>query len=382
MRIAILTRRAGYNMGSSLQAYAMLKLFSKFGENVKILNYDEYANHLLWKVKPTINKLLFAIFKILPFLRILFKSKYCDLNRMFSQQKKFKQFESTYMHLTTKRFHSSSDLCKTNGLYDAYICGSDQIWSPKMFEPAYYLDFVKKAYSKKIAYAPSMGVTEPDQISEEAKKLIRDFDYISCREKEGSAVLSAIVNKAVTTVLDPTLMLEKEDWEQIIPKPRMIKEKYILTYFLHTQFFENNIPNKFIKKLQEKTGYTIVNIQMHNMLQVVEADLHLYECGPLEFLNLIKNAEYIVTNSFHCCVFSFLFERKFFVSPRFRKGDIKDNQNPRIYTLLETINNPDALLTNEDCDICLDKEQVIKDPSLFIARKNESFNYIQNSLKS
>lgn len=382
MKIAIITRRAGYNMGSSLQAYAMLKLFSKFGDNVEILNYDEYANHLLWKVKPIINKLLFTIFRILPFLRVVFKSKYNKLKKIFTQQQKFKQFENTYMYLTNKRFRSSHDLYKTNGLYDAYICGSDQIWSPKMFEPAYYLDFVKKTSSKKIAYAPSMGVTESDQVSEEAKRLIRDIDYISCREKEGSAVLSDIVKKPIKTVLDPTLMLEREDWEQIIPKERMIKDKYILTYFLHTQFFENNIPNNFLKKLQEKTGYIIINIQMHNMLQVVEADRHLYDCGPLEFLNLIKYAEYVVTNSFHCCVFSFFFERKFFVSQRFRKGDIKDNQNPRIYTLLETINRPNALLTNENCDVCLDKNQNIKDLSVFKAKKDESFNYIQNSLKS
>lgn len=380
MKIAIITRRAGYNMGSSLQAYAMFKLFSKLGHDVTILNYDEYSNYLLWRIKPIITKFIFIIFKCIPFLKFFFKKKYTSLLHIFTQKKKFKDFEKEYLPLTSQKFKSSKDLSVTNGQYEAFICGSDQIWSPQMYDPAYFLDFVK--VGKTIAYAPSIGVTETSSISTKAKQLIRKINYVSCREIEGSAVLSDIVKKPVKTVLDPTLMIEREDWEEIIPKQKMIKEKYILTYFLHTQFFENNIPNKFIKKLQKETGYTIINIQMHNMLQVVEADCHLYDCGPLEFLNLIKNAEYIVTNSFHCCVFSFLFERKFFVSKRFRKGDLKNNQNPRIYTLLETINKPEALLTNEDYDVFLEKGQVTKDLSLFFAKKNESFNYIQNSLKS
>lgn len=378
MKIAILTRRAGYNMGSSLQAYAMFKLFSKLGHNVVILDYDEYANYLLWRVRPIINRFIFIFFKYIPFLKFFFKIKYISLLQAFTQQKKFIDFEKKYLPLTSQKFKSSKELNITNGLYDAFICGSDQIWSPQMYDPAYFLDFVKDG--KKIAYAPSIGVTDSSLISNSAKQLIRNIDYISCREKEGSEVLSDIVKKEVKTVLDPTLMLEREDWEQIIPIQRMIKEKYILTYFLYTHFFENNIPNEFIKKLQEKTGYTIINIQMHNMLQVVEANKHIYDCGPLDFLNLIKNAEYIVTNSFHCCVFSFIFKRNFFVSKRFRKGDITNNQNPRIYTLLETINYPDALITDNNIDINLAINIQTVDLSLYNIRKSSSWDFIQNAL--
>lgn len=380
MKIAILTRRAGYNMGSSLQAYAMSKIFSKLGHEVEVLNYDEYANYLLWRIKPFVNNVLFATFKALPFLQNLYKNKVTSLDRAFIQQQKFKQFEASFMPLSSKQFKSSKDLSCTNGSYEAYICGSDQIWSPQMFDPAYFLDFVDKAKSKTIAYAPSIAVTEAERISDEAKKLIRNIDHISCREKEGSKVLSEITGTNVVTVLDPTLMLDKEDWLQITPKRPIIDGDYILTYFLHTQFFENNIPNDFIKQLKEKTGLSVINIQMYNMQQVVEADKHLYDCGPVDFLNLIKNATYVVTNSFHCCVFSFIFERKFFVSKRFRKRDVTNNQNPRIYTLLDTINMPESLIVDEEWNMDRINDMQERDLSLFKQKRNESFNFIQSAL--
>lgn len=380
MKIAILTRRAGFNMGSSLQAYAMFKLFSKLGNDVVVINYDEYANYLLWRIKPIFHRLVYILFSIFPFLRFFCRKKYTYLVHVFSQQAKFKDFESNFIPLTDRKFRSSKELRHVKGKFDTYVCGSDQIWSPQMYDPAYFLDFVDSS-GKTIAYAPSIGVTESSFISENAKKLIRKLDYISCREREGAVVLSDITKKQVETVLDPTLMIDKEEWEQIIPAQRIIKEKYILTYFLHTQHFENNIPYTFIKELQREKGLPVINIQMYNMQQVVVADKHLYDCGPLDFLNLIKNAEYVITNSFHCCVFSFIFERTFFVSQRFRKDDKEHDQNPRIYTLLETLNSQDALIIDGNNKM---KETAnvgnSKDLTLLKIRRKKSFDFIQNAL--
>lgn len=376
MKIAILTRRAGFNMGSSLQAYAMYKMLSKLGHQVEILNYDEYAHFFLWRVKPFLNRIWFKIANLCPLL--CGKNKYVSLQRIFKQQQQFKNFESLYMPLTRKVYKSSKDLALTNGSYDAYVCGSDQIWSPLMFDPAYYLDFVCQKKSRAIAYAPSLGVVDSRFVSDKAKELINEIPFVSCREKDGAKVLSEITGRNIPVVLDPTLMLEFEDWNALVPAEPVVKGEYILTYFLHTQFFEDNIPNEFIQQLKSDTGLNIVNIQMHNMLKVVKADTHLYECGPIEFLSLIKNAAFVVTNSFHCCVFSFIFKRNFFVFERFRKNNVSSNQNPRIYSLLETIDSECSLVKDRD-NYILD-EAKNKDLTLYKLRKMQSFEFLKSAL--
>ena len=346
-------------MGTSLQAYAMYKLFFKLGHQVEVLDYDEYAHFIMWRVKPAFEKVLFSVLKLFsPLSKRFCLGQYTALQRANVQRKKFKEFEKAYIPLTKRKYKSSEELSQTNGQYDVYVCGSDQIWSPMMFDPAFYLDFVDKKRARTIAYAPSLGVTDPKFISDNAKSLIRNMNSVSCRETEGAKVLSEITEKEIPTVLDPTLMLDVEDWDEITPPDRIIQEEYILTYFLHTRFFEDNIPHAFISKLKEKTGCLVVNIQMHNMQQVVNADLHLYECGPCEFLSLVKCAKYVVTNSFHCCIFSSV-----------------------IYTLLQTLDSSSSLITNEtdDLEMLLDSK-INNNQELYLLRRKESFDYLEKAL--
>lgn len=377
-RIAILTRRAGYNMGSTLQAYAMYKIFSNLGHQVEILNYDEYARFWKWRIKPFIFKILYK----LPFVsRIKFFKEHIPLKRIFAQQNKFKQFENRYLPLSSEIYRNSNDLKKTIGNYDIYVCGSDQIWSPTMFDPAFFLDFATQKSQKTIAYAPSLGVTNINAISDEAKKLIKRITFISCREKKGAEILSMIVKSKVPVVLDPTLMLDKAEWESIKSTKNLIHEKkYILTYFLHTYLYKNNIPNKFINRLKELTGLAVINIQMHNMKEVINADKHIYDAGPSDFITLVSNATYIVTNSFHCCIFSYIFSKHFFVFEKFSKDPNANNQNPRLYTLLETINRQEALIKDEECNIDL-SYYPNNSNSTFNLKKNDSIMYIKQALK-
>lgn len=381
-RVAILTRRAGYNMGSTLQAYAMSKMISKLGYEVVILNYDEYARFFAWRVKPFIINILNRI----PFLvRIKAVYKRFPLDRILAQQKKFKQFEASYFPLSVDKYKNSRDLKRTLGAYDVYVCGSDQIWSPMMFDPVFFLDFIpQKSEINTIAYAPSLGVVREDAISNEAKDLIKHICHVSCREFEGAEVLSKILGKQIPTVLDPTLMLDLEDWNAVRSSETFNNHNdYILTYFLYTDAYKDNIPNIFIDRLKKITGLKVLNIQMYNMNQVVNADDHIYDAGPADFLSLISNARYIITNSFHCCVFSYLFSKRFFVFEKYRKGTDVDNQNPRLYTLLETINRREALIRDETAEIDLTYYPAKdNDSDLFLSRKRASMSFIINSLNN
>ena len=241
-KIAILTRRAGYNMGTSLQAVAMSRFIADAGYPNIIIDYDEYAGHLLWQLKPAVNRLILSAMNLCPMIsRLLYKSKYDKLNRMHSQMNTFKEFEHKYMCLTNKKYQSAKSLRRDFNDYYACICGSDQIWSPYFYDPVFFLSFIKEGgICRKIAYAPSMGITDSSMLRQEQIDLILQFDSISCREQEASAIASKITGREITTVLDPTLMVAPDFWHRIADNATFIKkEKYILTYFLHTDYYQD-----------------------------------------------------------------------------------------------------------------------------------------------
>ncbi len=351
MKIGIITRRIGYNHGSSLQAYAMARFISGLGFSCKIIDYDEYAPHFRWKIRPAIENIMWTILRRIPSIaKRVCNSKYQYLYIRNRQQKKFKTFEQQFMPLTKERCSSSGTLCKISKQFDAIVCGSDQIWNPAFFDPAFFLGFVP-ANSRilKIAYAPSIGITDKALIPKKEIDLLKKFDAISCREKEGTRLLRQITDKPISTVLDPTLMVSVDDWKSLCSPVATDKKGYILVYFLHFNCYKDNIPHNFIKKLQEKTGLPIYNIKMHNLMNNIEADKHFEETSPREFLYLLQHATWICTNSFHCSIFSFLFQKKFFVFERFMKGGNEgSNQNSRIRSLLEVFNMPQCLKKESD----------------------------------
>ncbi len=339
-KIAILTRRAGYNMGTSLQAYAMSKFVADAGYPNEIINYDEYSGHVLWQIKPIVNRLLLSAMNLVPSIsRRLFVRKYAALRRARLQMDSFARFEKEYLPLTKRRYRSIKAMERDFHDYNACICGSDQIWSPYFFDPAFFLSFVTSKLTKKIAYAPSMGITDEKLIGDVQRHLIRNIDYLSCREAHAAQIVSHITGREVPVVLDPTLMVSVEEWERLAVIKNVGKEeRYILTYFLHTGYYEDNIPNAYIEKLKKETGLPVYNVSLFNLIDLVEADKHFNTIGPLEFLSLVKNAEWVCTNSFHCCIFSYVFKRKFVVFERYMKeGNEGSNQNSRIYSLLDLL---------------------------------------------
>ncbi len=380
MRIAILTRRAGFNMGSSLQAYAMAKMLGNLGHKVEILNYDEYSHNILWRIKPYFQEMAYHLLKPWP-LRCIFASAHRKLTIDIEQQKKFKQFEQQYLPLSQNLYRNGKQIASAIGKYDAFVCGSDQIWSPDYFDPVFLLDFIPQGKGvRKIAYAPSIGAAKKEAISKRQCKMMSAIDYVSCREKEGTDVLSDILNRHIVTTLDPTLMIDKQDWDKLKSNKSLpFGGKYILCYFLHTKYYKNNIPNHFIQRLKNLTSLPIVNIQMHNLPQIVEADLHLRTCAPTDFVSLVSSASYVVTNSFHCCVFSHIYNRRFFVFERFRMvSDVNKNENPRIYTLLNLIGKRDALISDQNAKIDIRSRQENTDQ--LEKQRNISFDFLKSAL--
>lgn len=361
MKVGILTRRYGYNMGSTLQAFAMAEMIKNLGHDVKIINYDESSAHPRWRIRPIIDHGLYEIRFLLPKeLRSYLKHRHC-------QEVRFRKFEKYHFPLTKKRIFGTKKLALIAQEFDKIVVGSDQIWNPFLYDSNYYGGFLSSEdRSKIIPYAPSIGVSEIKNLSQNEKKLIRSLDVLSCREKEGADILSKISKKNVPVVLDPTLMVPKDIWNSLADKYPLsgLDQPYALTYFLGSE-----IPNDEIRQQANLKSAKIVNISMFNKPNSVKSDICCCDVGPGEFLYLVKNAKIVLTDSFHATIFSWIFSKDFIVVKRF-KEDEKGNQNSRIYTLLNIIGCQSRLLHGNKKD----------EKSQMLYYKSQSIDYLNENL--
>jgi len=337
-KVWIITRRAGYNYGSSLQAYAIQQVVRNLGFKNEIINYDEYYHNIRWKFSPFIYNCIFKIMNLLPWMfRLIANNKYNWLISRDIQINKFKTFEKDNLILSKKRYKNSIDIAKDINDNDICICGSDQIWNPHLFDPVMFLDFCDHKQTKTIAYAPSFGVIKLDINIVNIKKLIQKIDFLSVREDTGASIIKNLIGREVPVLLDPTLLINSEDWKTLIA-PTKRNEPYIMCYFLGNSL----IPHQFIEALQIHTQYKIVNICTFRTINTIKGEL-VTTASPSEFLSYIANAAFICTDSFHGTIFSTIFERQFFTFERFGSG--KENQNSRIYTLLNNCQLQHRLIT-------------------------------------
>lgn len=246
----------------------------------------------------------------------------------------FERFKNKYFRLSEK-YSSYEELAASVNKYSAYLVGSDQLWKPDSIEQGYYtLDFVPDNI-KKISYATSFGVKKlPHFQIKKAKNFLNRFDRISVREQSGKKIVDEISDKSAEVVLDPTLLLDKNEWGKILEENKSIIETpYIFVYLLGN----NPEHREIIKKVKSIKGYPIVAL-LHVDEYIAEdeefADISPYDVDPSEFLSLIKNAEYIFTDSFHASVFSIIFEKQFFTFNRFNESN-KNGTNTRIDNLME-----------------------------------------------
>ena len=332
MKIAVLTRRYGYNFGSSLQACAIRLMLENLGHDVAVLNYDEFSQHVLWKVKPKLRSL------IVPFLSICGKlglKNHHVLSAITekSQRERFLEFDRLYIKPNKDVLHNRRTLSKAVKGYDACICGSDQIWNPNSFDTHYYLDFCSKDEIRKISYAASFGIPMISDKVGRISSFLNDFSFISVREMEGKQIVENISGRRdCSVVLDPTIMVSANEWRQLKSKSRVdLPDKYVVCYFLGNTY----IPHKWIETVAARLNCPIVNLTTFRTRNEI-CGAQLDTLGPLDFLSVIDNATCVLTDSFHATVFSILFEKEFFSFNK-HKNESAVNENSRLYTLLEKL---------------------------------------------
>ena len=283
-----------FNYGANLQAYALRKSVSNMGWEAEIISYyDNTKCHmLLSRVKHSLNKRTAVSHGV-----AIRKAAIKPFNHSIPHSKLY--FRNTIEH--------------ANKQYNIFITGSDQVWNPDWINTYMSLDFVDKS-KRTIAYAASTGKIHFDKWQQEKlERALSNTEYISVREKESIPALQKLTDKKIEYVLDPTLLLTREEWDAIC-SDRIIPEEYMFCYFLNGNENLRKVALAFAKSRGLKIATLPFLNTAYRSVDDGFGDYALFDISPEDFLSLIRNAEFVITDSFHGAVFSHLFERQFIVS--------------------------------------------------------------------
>lgn len=358
-RIGLVCNYYILNYGSALQCFATEFIIKDMGYDVETI---QFANIPTKKAKRQIFLRLKLKQCFIPkaVIKKMHRLKNNNLNEYYKnivkeRKKNFDEFITSNLRLTEK-YNSLDEVRKIAEKYNVIILGSDQLLCPKDIICGYHtLSFVPDNV-KRISYAASFGLSElPFLVKNIAGKDLRKFDKFSAREIAGAKIFKELTGKEVPVVVDPTMLISVEKWNNISGDEPIIQGKYIYCYFIG----ENKSHRKIAKKLSLLTGYKIVSIR-HIDEYIEEDELFGEEAvnnaGPKEFINLIKNAEYILADSFHATIFSILFKKNFFVLNRFENNS-SGSTNSRIDSLLNILGLEERRLhSSEDITKKYDKK--------------------------
>lgn len=361
------------NYGGNLQAYALCEFLNKNGYNAEQISFNRKNDALPIKNGRKKHIFIKALLRLKNVLMKFFNRKICS--NIENRNECIRAFNEKIPHSAEKK---ARDLYNIGDEYHCFITGSDQVWHPQAACDGYLLNFNAKY---KMSYAASFSTKDlPLDVRQYYSKSLRQFDAISVREEAAVDMAKQLSGKEVSWVVDPTLLLTYDDWNNITSE-RIIKEKYVFCFFLGNLSFDK----KIIQEFAEKRNLSIVCMPYLSGLKNKGAtfgNILKYDVSPQDFLSLVKYSECIFTDSFHATVFSHIFNKDFFV---FNRGGIK-TMNDRIYSLTELFGTQ-----NRFCDTT-EKESLEYIESLptidyniesdtFAEMRDKSINFLKDNLK-
>lgn len=327
------------NFGGLLQALATTKILED-----RNLQYELIQYHRNWSFSRVI--------KTLPrlFNNVLFNDQYELLkmkigtvfNSSFNSNndirtKAFSQFKKKAFTNFSPVYNSYNELCSGAEKYARVLTGSDQLWTPAGLPTNYYNLMFVPDHIPKISYASSFGVSQiPWYQKKRTEEYLNRFQYISMRENRGAEIVKELTGKDVPTVLDPVMMFDQNGWTKLVPFKPVFDEPYIFAYLLGSDITHR----KAINDLSKETGLKIV--MLRHLDQYINSDEGFghfapYDIAPDQFLNLVRGASYVCTDSYHGSCFSIIHEKKFLIFNRYHNS-CKHSKNSRIDTLCKYLN--------------------------------------------
>ena len=342
MKIGILTYQYAMNYGALLQAYALKTYLESLKYEVEILNYD--TSYLYNQQRSMKSKIISKAWSVVR-----------DILGGRKKRIKFEKFRINYLKLNNPILTSSYSLKEylKNKDFDAFIVGSDQVWNPEINgkDFTYYLDFVTDKI--KISYAASFGVSSLDEkLTEQIIELLNTFNAISIREKTGLNIIKGLKKKAVV-VLDPVFLPEIDIWNTLIKGEKAVSEKYLLCYVMPGDKVLEKKIEKMAEEYKKLRGNKVIYLGRKEYKRFKNDGKDYVSADPIEFINLFKNADYIITNSFHGTAFSIIFNKSFYSFVN-TKISGKRQLSSRVIDLLEELQLNSRLIDVVDtCDFSL-----------------------------
>lgn len=369
----------GTSYGMLLQAYATQVIINQMGYDTEIIEYHkgkrhEYVNCPTAYIAFLITRVA-SLFKTRTIKNIK-ESETHILNKKLRKEKADTFRKNRLTNIIAVK--GMEQLTKQGKNYSAVIVGSDQLWTPLVsFTYERTLRFVPDEITK-ISYATSLGVDRyPWYTKHQAACFLKRINHLSVREEQGAKIISDICGRTAEVVLDPTYLLTKEDWEELIPNTNDIKERYVLSFILG-----DNAPMKSLAKAYAKErGFKLVSI-LSNEVCVDDntySDVVLIGKSPEEFINLIRNSEMVFTDSFHGVAFSIINEKQFYVCYR-KRNDGTSSRNSRIDNIIKMFHIESRLIRQPEEFMFEDDINYENVNIVLSSKREESMRFLKKAL--
>lgn len=335
MKVAIITHYYNsINYGGNLQAFALCKCLSNLGITAEQLAYDRFGQ------RNFLRSLRKIAGKSIRYLRTA--KSWSVKNNIDKRTQKILAFNKGIIP-HSKTVYTPDTISGCIAEYDAFITGSDQVWHPIAYCSAYGLEFVPSSKIK-ISYAASIAC---DQVSNEhlavLQRSLSDFCGISVRESAAVQLLQAVAPQPIHVSLDPTLLLSREEWDEICGERRVL-DPYVFCYYLGNDKIQRELATEYAKKygLKVVTLPYLLDENIKNDRKF--GDIKIFDASPADFISLVKHAAVVFTDSFHAAVFSGIYQKQFVVFDR----SVRGSMGSRIVGLMELFGTEDRFCDTEN----------------------------------
>ena len=388
MKIGIITYVKCDNYGAELQAYALQWKLNKLGYDAEVINLEKkeidlkkspgvIIRAIMMRFKHQGPKALLSIYRKTKDTLIKIRVQVDAKEKISKKHLLFEKFFDEHIRHSEK-YYTLDEISTTDDLkYDIYVAGSDQIWNYLHTDrlDVYFLMFANKFGAKKVSYAASISINDiPKRLRKQYGEYLENINCLSVRETYGAELIKKYWKKNAEVVLDPTLLITKEEWVRDIANPPCLDVNYLLIYTLSGSSRIRILAQAIAKRL----GLKVVNIKSNYVEEPNDETIHFYEIGPEEWVGLWSKAKYVVTDSFHGTVFSINFNIPFttLVNP-------VSTMNSRVLSILKITQLESRIAYDEFNEISIPKELDIDyTPVNHILEewRRKSIQFINNSL--